>query len=435
MQYSVFSRAAVMTVMLSAAAAADAASGSFSALTYNVAGLPEVFSSADSDRQSATEQISCYVNEFDIVNVQEDFNYHAALYDTCNDHPYRSATTGGMGIGSGLNSMSRYDYTDWNRVSWDDCNGVDCLTPKGFTLARTRLAEGVYVDIYNLHTQAQVDDADLEARRNNILQLVDYIEENSAGNAVIVMGDTNTRYTRSGDNPRELLQLGFTDAWLELIRHGDIPALDDDNALVCDPKITSYDCEIVDKVFYRSNRHLRLQATLYSVRQDDETAEGLKLSDHPPVQADFYYSTDADIRMSDFWGGPHGTAFNDVETLSADSVVQSVSLRAGARVDQVAITLASGTQMSHGGNGGSESSLTLSSGEYLTSLSVCSGKKDDHTRIFYASFGTSNGRSLSAGSTTSDCTSFTAADGWQIAGFRGRAGDELDKIGVIYIPR
>lgn len=420
--------------LLSAVAQTQAGSGSFSTLTYNVAGLPELFSSAESDRQPATEEISCYVNEFDIVNVQEDFNYHAALYDTCNDHPYRSATTGGMGIGSGLNTMSRFPYSDWERVSWNDCNGVDCLTPKGFTMARTRLAEGVYVDIYNLHTQAQTDNADLTARRNNILQLADYIAANSAGNAVIVMGDTNTRYTRSGDNPEVLLNTGFSDAWVELIRNGNIPADDDDNALVCDPKITAYQCEIVDKVFYRGNRFISLQASHYDVRQDDETTEGLKLSDHPPLQTDFSYHTAADLRMSDFWGGPHGTAFNDVNDLPLQPAVHSVSLRAGSRVDQLTLTLASGETLVHGGTGGSAASLTLNSGESLQSLKVCSGQKNGHTRIFYARFSTSAGRALSGGSVTSDCTTFTADSGWQIVGFYGRAADELDKVGVIFAP-
>tara|TARA_B100001109_G_scaffold188167_1_gene154746 strand:+ start:24935 stop:26266 length:1332 start_codon:yes stop_codon:yes gene_type:complete len=421
---------------MASSASAQAESGSFSTLTYNVAGLPELFSSATSPRQAATEQISCYVNEFDMVNVQEDFNYHAALYDSCNNHTYRTATTGGMGIGSGLNTLSHYEYTDFTRESWNDCNGVDCLTPKGFTMARTRLAEGVYVDLYNLHTQAQIEEADLSARRGNILQLVDYINEHSANNAVIIMGDTNTRYTRSGDNPRELLDIGFNDAWLELSRNGNIPQTSDDaaDALTCDPKVTAYDCEIVDKVFYRSNNMINLQATLYDIREDDETTDGLKLSDHPPVQTNFYYSTNSALKASDFWGGPHGTGYSDVNGIPANPVVSQVALRSGSRVDQVSITLSSGEEFVHGGTGGNASSLNLNTGEYLVSLKVCSGQKNGHTRIFSARFATSSGNTLSGGTETADCTTFTADSGWQIVGFHGRAGSELDKVGVIYAP-
>ena len=91
---------------------------------------------------------------------------------------------------------------DFERVKWNNCTGTNCLTPKGFTLARVRLAEGVYVDLYNAHPNADDTDDALAARRANIAQLSAFIQANSAGNAVIVMGDTNTRYTRTGDSIR-----------------------------------------------------------------------------------------------------------------------------------------------------------------------------------------------------------------------------------------
>jgi hypothetical protein len=393
----------------------------------------EVFSSAETDRQSATEEISCYVNEFDIVNVQEDFNYHSALYDTCNLHNYRSPTTGGMGIGSGLNTMSYYpfDGDDMIRINWDDCNGVDCLTPKGFTLATVRLAEGVYIDIYNLHTQAQTNDADLEARRANILQLLDYIGSNSADNAVIVMGDTNTRYTREGDNIGELLDAGFSDVWIELIRGGDVP-VKGGGALVCGPKITDADCEIVDKVLYRSNAFITLTPTNYKVRQDDENEDGLKLSDHPPVAANWTYATNSNLRMSDAYGGTGGTGFNDVTQVTDSTNISGIGMRAGSRIDQLALSFDDGTVLSHGGSGGTQYSLTLEEGECLTSLELCTGENNGSTRIFYAAFTTSLDRKLSGGTTTDDCVQIEAPEGWQIKGFHGRAGDEMDNVGVIY---
>ncbi|KAJ9446664.1 hypothetical protein DIPPA_04370 [Diplonema papillatum] len=413
---------------------ASGSSANFTVLAYNVAGLPELISSASSSRQSATEEISCYVNEFSIVNVQEDFNYHAALYDTCNDHAYRSKTSGGIPFGHGLNTMSRFSYTDWAFVEWNDCNGVDCLTPKGFTMARVRLAEGVYVDVYNLHTQAQTGDSDLTARRKNILQLVDYMEEQSSGNAVIVMGDTNTRYTRSGDNIRELLDLGLTDSWVELVREGSIP--DADNvALLCTPTvITSASCEIVDKVLYRDNGFVGLRATMYTVRQDAYNSAGQALSDHPPVAVNFTFSTPDDRQLSDQMGGPHGTNFNDVGSLPSTAFgVSKIGIDSGSRVDGVSIELSTGTLFAHGRTSGL-STLTLAAGEYVTSAFVCSGKKGT-TRIFYVKFSTSQGRSLAGGKTTSDCVTYTAPADWQIVGFHGRAGSAVDKLGVVYAPR
>jgi hypothetical protein len=112
-----------------------------------------------------------------------------------------------------------------------------------------------------------------------------------------------------------------------------------------------------------------------------------------------------------------------------------VSLGSGARIDRMGLTLSDGTTLTHGGTGGTSASLTLGSGEYVTSAQLCEGVKDSHTRIFSVKFTTSLGRTLSGGTTTSDCVTRTAPSGRQIAGFHGRAGDEVDKIGFIYTQR
>ena len=66
---------------------------------------------------------------------------------------------------------------------------------------RVRLAEGVYVDFYNLHTNAGTTDARPGRPRGQPQRSCPRSSPtHSAGNAVIVMGDTNTRYTRAGDN-------------------------------------------------------------------------------------------------------------------------------------------------------------------------------------------------------------------------------------------
>lgn len=416
------------------AASVHAGSGTFSTFAYNVAGLPEILSSATSDRETATQQISCYIRQFDVVNVQEDFNYHATLYDYCDDHAYRSPTSGGAGIGSGLNTMSRFPYMDWERVKWNDTNGVDMLTPKGFTLARTRLENGVYVDIYNLHTQAQTEEADLAARRKNIIQMLGFIETHSAGNAVIVMGDTNTRYTRSGDNMWEFLRRGFTDVWVSKVRNGSVPVAGAE-AMVCSPAVTSPDCEIVDKVLFRDNGFVGLQAVSYLIPTDMQNAAGEELSDHRGIKVQWNYATAANRLMSDQWGGPHGTAFNDVANLPANPAVSKLVLRAGSRVDRVEVTLSNSYVFSHGGTGGTEKSLVLGSNEYLSSLYVCSGQYNGRTRIFHTKFTTTSGRTLSGGSTTSSCETYTAPAGWQIVGFHGRSATEVDKLGVVYAPQ
>ncbi|WOT33335.1 jacalin-like lectin [Streptomyces coeruleorubidus] len=413
-----------------AAAAAD--SGSFDVLTYNIAGLP--LELGDSDPETNTPLIGQRLGPYDIVNVQEDFNYHASLY--ANDkHPHRTATSGGAAFGDGLNTLSDHPFEDFQRVKWNNCTGTNCLTPKGFSLARVRLAEGVFVDLYNVHTNADSTDDALAARRANVEQLSDFIQANSAGNAVIVMGDTNTRYTRTGDNIRTLLsENGLTDAWVKLVKGGTPPAQGSD-ALVCDAAAPANDCEVVDKVLYRGSELLTLTATRYA---NDWKAflrsDGKHLSDHFPHAVDFSYTLNSSLRASDFFGGPHGTAFNDADDLPTTPAPRTLTLRGATRLDAVSLTHDGGTTLTHGGTGGTATSLTLAPGEHLTSVKLTQGQKDGRTRIFSASFTTDKNRTLSAGTATSDAKTFTAPAGWQIVGFTGRAGAEIDKLGVIYAP-
>ncbi len=416
----------------SAGTAQAAEPGSFSVLTYNVAGLPEGLSS--SHPATNTPLISPRLAGYDIVNVQEDFNYHAALY-AGDDHPHRTATSGGAGIGDGLNTLSRYPFEDFERVKWKDCTGTNCLTPKGFTLARVRLAEGVYVDLYNAHPNADDTEDALAARRANIAQLSAFIQANSAGNAVIVMGDTNTRYTRAGDNLRTLVaDNGLTDAWVRLVRGGTAPAQGAD-PLLCPASAPPDDCEVVDKVLYRGSNLVSLTATRYqNAWATFLDAAGGNLSDHFPHTVDFSYAPNPGLRASDFFGGPHGTAFDDADDLPAAPAPRTLTLRGGARLDAVSLTHDGGTVLGHGGTGGTAASLTLAAGEHLTSVKLTQGRKDGRTRIFSAAFTTDRGRTLSAGTATTDTTTFTAPTGWQIVGFTGRAGDGIDKLGVLYAP-
>jgi endonuclease/exonuclease/phosphatase family metal-dependent hydrolase len=410
--------------------AAAATGGSFSVLTYNVAGLPEPLSG--SEPAVNTTQIGERVNAYDVVNVQEDFNYHADLYST-DRHPYRTPTSGGVPFGSGLNTMSNYPLTDLERVTWNACNGTDCLTPKGFTLARLRLAEGAYLDLYNVHANAGSTDADLAARRANITQLAAYVAARSAGNAVIVMGDTNTRYTRAGDNIRDLgAPLGLTDAWVQLMRGGTPPA-SGAPAIACDDTNITAACEVVDKILYRGSRLVSLTATSYT--NDNAAfrrADGAMLSDHYPIATRFSWAPAGALRASDQFGGSGGTPFTDVDRVGAAPA--SVTIRAGSRVDQVSLTLADGAVLRHGGTGGTARTLTLAPGEYLTSARISAGSRNGGTRIFGLTLTTNQGRTLSGGTSTANAVTYTAPAGHRIAGFAGRAANEVDALALIYAP-
>jgi endonuclease/exonuclease/phosphatase family metal-dependent hydrolase len=422
--------AAGLVLAAPAAQPATAADGSFSVLTYNVAGLPEPLSG--SEPAVNTKPIGERVNAYDVVNVQEDFNYHADLYST-DRHPHRTPTSGGVPFGSGLNTMSNLPISDLERVTWNRCNGTDCLTPKGFSLTRLRLAEGVFVDLYNAHMNAGSTEPDLAARRANVAQLAAYIASRSAGNAVIVMGDTNTRYTRTGDTIRDLTTpLGLTDAWVQSVRGGTPPALGAP-ALTCDDATVTAQCEVVDKILYRGNRLVSLALTSYS--NDNaafRTADNRMLSDHYPIAARFSWSYAGTLRASDQAGGSGGSPFTDVDRVGAAPV--SATIRTGTRVDAVALTLDGGAVLAHGGTGGTAQTLALAAGEHLTSATVSTGRRSGSTRVFGVTLRTNLGRTLTGGTATADAVTYTAPAGYRIAGFTGRAGTELDKLGVIYTP-
>ncbi|KFA65061.1 hypothetical protein S40285_03115 [Stachybotrys chlorohalonatus IBT 40285] len=271
-----------------------AATGQFSVLAMNVAGLPAALQGNDipGDKAVNSRLIGAKFAEYDydIINMQEDFNYHAYIYET-DTHAHRTPTSGGVPFGSGLNTVSNFPFTSYQRIRWNKCStfdGADCLTPKGFTFMRVEIAAGVFIDAYNLHSDAGTTSADLSARRSNIQQVSDYITANSAGNAVIVFGDTNTRYSRTGDNIRLFREAnGMTDVWVQLVRGGVEPTAES----LCSNPSTTNDCEIVDKVLYRSGTNVRLQATRFNYESSRFLqADGSLLSDHNPVLAEFTWS-------------------------------------------------------------------------------------------------------------------------------------------------
>ena len=297
-----------LVLALCAGASGPAVAGTFSVLTYNVAGLPLGFSGSSPEVNNAL--ISPRLNAFDVVVVQEDFGFHEDLTSQIL-HPFRSvkdttdvqitiAIAANLNppqpppqLGDGLNTFSFHPFTDFTRVTWSDCEGIlsdgsDCLAPKGFSFARHEVETGVFVDFYNLHADAGGDEGSLAARRSNLRQLADFIVANSAGEAIIVLGDFNSRYTREGDIlPEFVATTGASDVWIELVRGGDVPAVGPGLEDGCAISFADADCERVDKIFYRNGIDVELEALSHAVPEDWIDAMGEQLSDHEPVSAVF----------------------------------------------------------------------------------------------------------------------------------------------------
>lgn len=300
---------------------------------------------------------------------------------------------------------------------------------------RVKIQDDVFVDAYNLHADAGTEDEDETARASNLEQVAAYIDTWSIGNAVLVYGDTNSRYTRADDNITVFAnQNGLTDTWVELIRGGVVPT----EETLCDNPSTTNDCEVVDKVFYRASPLLDLQATYWNYESSKFLqSNGSILSDHNPITVNFTWSVGSSLRQSGFWGGPHGDWFSDVPTLEGitSPKTSQLTFRGADRLDSVGLTLSDGTTFTHGGTGGTEATLSLGNSEYWTSAELCEGQKDSRTRNFYIKATTSAGNTLEAGTATSDCSTFTAPDGWQIVGYLGQDGDEMDQLAFVYAPQ
>ncbi|KAM0424307.1 hypothetical protein ACHAPT_010453 [Fusarium lateritium] len=266
---------------------------SFSLLTYNVAGLPEIINTNSlMDKQSNAITIGKKLKEhaYDVIHLQEDFHLHQIIWLNDN-HNYHTHSAGPVMDGDGLNTISNHDGYDFDRYTWAECslNGGDCLTPKGFTHMTTKI-EGVHVDMYNLHADAGNQHLDRKARSMGFDQLLAHVDKHTKGRPVILAGDFNDRWADSKRSINKLTDAGFKDAWVKLYHNNTIPEPSKEpNECEMPPKNNT--CEVVDKVFYRSGNWTKLDVVSFNyeskifVTQDKEA-----LSDHIPIRVDFTWS-------------------------------------------------------------------------------------------------------------------------------------------------
>jgi endonuclease/exonuclease/phosphatase family metal-dependent hydrolase len=406
----------------------------FKVLSLNVAGLPAILSS--SNPTTNTRLMSPLLNNYDLVSVQEDFAYHNDLISKVT-LPYLTPTSGNVPLGDGMNFMSRFPLYETTRYKWKDSHGVitdgaDQMTPKGILYSSMELEPGYFVDVYDIHADADIDNASLEARRSNMIQLANLINERSTGKAVIVIGDTNSRYTRAGDNFEDAVvkKCGLTDAWIQLIRNGSIPQ--DGDALMDTAHRNGPNNEVVDKIWYRNGKSVNLSATSYALLEKEFTdASGNQLSDHYPITTTFKYSLNKETQMSETFGGAGGTGFSFSEKMN-NSMPTKIAIRSGSRLDSIAFTY-NNTVAQAGGTGGTYKELILGKNEYITSMELSKAQKSTFgtNRISYIKLTTNLGHVLEGG-TKGDVKTFTAPNGYSIAGLYGFADDEVDRLGAIY---
>ncbi|KUG01410.1 hypothetical protein AM587_10008854 [Phytophthora nicotianae] len=137
------------------------------------------------------------------------------------------------------------------------------------------------------------------------------------------------------------------------------------------------------------------------------------------------------------FGGPHGDPFTDAALIKSGQKVLSINLRAGERVDAVILTIVKPfggeRTLYHGGDGGDmKNPLTLTEGEYITVMEAHAGDHDGSTRVKYIKFTTNKGNFIEGGTRTDKNGTDTAKEGYQLGGFVGRSGDELDLVSAIW---
>ena len=276
-----------------------AETGTLKILNYNVDGLPlpAFLSSTGRDPLACSKLIPQKLNECDadIIAVQEDFNFHGILKRGI-DMPYRTYHFGGIPFGDGLNLFTKMPLYNVTRVAWEEAYGIfdagsDELTPKGFLCSSIALADGVYVDVYDLHADAYGAPPNAAARVAQYKQLLKFVADYSAGHAVIITGDTNTCFMHPESELKKQFidEAGFKEAWVEAENNGNYNITRDEVNIRGVDYWGHWDS--VEKVFYRDGGGVSLKAETHEfiLFTDDE---GSPLSDHSAELATLSYTID-----------------------------------------------------------------------------------------------------------------------------------------------
>lgn len=311
----------------------------FKAACLNVDGLPPSISIAgfnitlnpDGARESGSERISELIAQkgWDFCAVSEDFNYHSELISKISDYynigTYRGAVStsntafsGGLlkvntdGLGfmwkKSMNA-SNETWTKWGKTNGYTSNGADELIMKGYRYYCMTVANGLAIDVYVHHMDAETDADDIAARESQINQLVAAIKASNNHRPIIIMGDTNCRYTR--DRLQELLidainedeRFEVHDPWVDFEWDGVYPTYGTE-ALMTD-QYGAQKGEVVDKIFYVNNSDANgvvLTANSYLHDTDFSYANGSPISDHYPIVIDFTIeNTSTDISEAGYY--------------------------------------------------------------------------------------------------------------------------------------
>ena len=300
--------------------------GQFTCATYNVDGLPKKISlftiNGDGPGADGTKNISAKIAQqnWDFVGFSEDFEYHSNLTSSLSAYQWgkhrgsvtSSALTKTLDT-DGLEFAARRASCSWseeNIVQFTSSNGgltsgANTCIKKGFRHYPVTVAEGVVVDVIITHmnTYSSSGSGHINAQHAQLKQIAQYINNLVAKNnrPVILMGDTNCRYTRHDFQTYfwSVLNSNLTcaDPWVEFQWNGVYPTYPSKSLMVSDAtgtdSSTDIICadtqkgEVVDKIIYINNPSAPVQIKAQSYLRDYNNFKGL--ADHMPIVATFSF--------------------------------------------------------------------------------------------------------------------------------------------------
>ena len=300
--------------------------GQFTCATYNVDGLPQKISlisiNSDGPGSSGTNNISAKIasQNWDFVGFSEDFAYHSNLISSLGNYQwgkhrgsisssalYKTIDTDGLEFAANKAtcSWSSENITAFSSSYGGLTSGANTCIKKGFRHYPVTVAEGVVVDVIITHmnTYSSSGSGHINAQHAQLKQLAQYINNLVATNnrPVILMGDTNCRYTRHDFKTYfwSVLNsnLTYSDPWVDFQWNGVYPTYPSKSLMVSDAtgtdSSTDIICadtqkgEVVDKIIYINTPNSPIQIKAESYLRDYDNFKGL--ADHMPIVVKFSF--------------------------------------------------------------------------------------------------------------------------------------------------
>ena len=293
------------------------ASGTFKAVTYNVDGLPSLINS-DGPGSSGTTAIGQKVanSKWDVIGFSEDFDYHSQLKTPLESVYYLGTYRGSVDVTNvlltadtdGLGFACNKSTCSFANEAWENytdneggiTSGANTCIKKGYRYYLVTLNDGTQIDFVITHMNTYGNDGRFDAQNKQLAQLAEYINTTISRNKrpLILMGDTNCRYTRNDFQEyfwKHISNVTYNDPWVDYYWNGVYPTFGTTSIMPADapdpsaeelPLYSNQKGEVVDKIIYFNHPSSTVQIRAISYERDEDYAG---MADHMPVVAEFYY--------------------------------------------------------------------------------------------------------------------------------------------------